>query len=130
MGTRFIEVDESRQGEPGVRKGGRTLTVGDQSITQETWVKVEAYDDLDPAVTEDVHLHTFAVPGMDVRVGAAKSGEDGSGELETRLVPSVQYYQIELGPDSLNKLHEALAPFIAAAKECEPPKGRKGRAKA
>ncbi|MEU7134974.1 hypothetical protein [Streptomyces sp. NPDC046261] len=129
MGTRFIEVDESRQGEPGVRKGGRTLTVGDQSVTHETWVKVEAYDDLDPTVTEDVHLHMFAVPGMEVRVGAAKDDEDGSSEFETRLIPSVQYYQIELGPDSLNKLHDALKPFIAAAQECEPPKGRKIRAK-
>jgi hypothetical protein len=129
MGTRFIEVGESRQGDPGVRKGGRTLTVGDQSVTQETWVKVEAYDDLDPTVTEDVHLHTFAVPGMEVRAGAAKNDVDGSSEFETRLIPSVQYYQIELGPDSLNKLHDALKPFIAAAKECEPPKGRKVRAK-
>ncbi|MEU1308105.1 hypothetical protein ABZ419_04295 [Streptomyces cinnamoneus] len=129
MGTRFIEVDESRQGEPGVRKGGRTLTVGDQSVTHETWVKVESYDDLDPTVTEDVHLHTFAVPGMEVRVGAAKDDEDESSEFETRLVPSVQYYQIELGPDSLNKLHDALKPFIAAAQECEPPKGRKARGK-
>ncbi|MGK5639358.1 hypothetical protein ACSNOK_13770 [Streptomyces sp. URMC 126] len=126
MGTRFIEVDESRQGEPGVRKGDRTLTVGDQSITQETWVKVEAYDDLDPAVTEDVHLHTFAVPGMEVRAGSGKDAA-GSGDFETRLVPSVQYYQIELGPESLNKLHDALKPFIAAAQECEPPKARRGR---
>ncbi|EMF00700.1 hypothetical protein J7W19_03040 [Streptomyces mobaraensis NBRC 13819 = DSM 40847] len=126
MGTRFIEVDESRRGEPGVRKGGRTLTVGDQSITQETWVKVEAYDDLDPTVTEDVHLHTFAVPGMDVRVGASEGDGDG-GDFETRLVPSVQYYRIELGPESLNRLHEALEPFIAAAQECEPPKPRRAR---
>ncbi|MEV5504885.1 hypothetical protein [Streptomyces orinoci] len=129
MGTRFIEVDESRRDEPGVRKGDRILTVGDQSITQETWVRVEAYDDLDPTVTRDVHLHTFAVPGMEVRAGAARDDEDGSGEFETRLVPSVQYYQIELGPDSLNRLHDALKPFIAAARECEPPKGRKARAK-
>ncbi|MBC2874350.1 MULTISPECIES: hypothetical protein [Streptomyces] len=121
MGTRFIEVDESRKGEPGVRKGDRTLTVGDQSVTQETWVRVEAYDDLDPAVTEDVHTHTFAVPGMDVRAG---TGKDDTG---TRLVPSVQYYRIELGPESLNRLHEALEPFIAAAQECEPPKPRRGR---
>ncbi|MER5782948.1 hypothetical protein ABT104_14675 [Streptomyces mobaraensis] len=126
MGTRFIEVGEERRGEPGVRKGDRTLTVGDQSITQETWVKVEAYDDLDPTVTEDVHLHTFAVPGMDVRVGTAEGDGDG-GDFETRLVPSVQYYRIELGPESLNRLHEALEPFIAAAQECEPPKPRRAR---
>ncbi|MBZ4324022.1 hypothetical protein [Streptomyces huiliensis] len=121
MGTRFIEVDEERRSEPGVRKGDRTLTVGDQSVTQATWVKVEAYDDLDPAVTEDVHEHVFAVPGMDVRVGTGKD------DAETRLVPSVQYYRIELGPESLNRLHEALEPFIAAARECEPPKPRRGR---
>lgn len=104
--------------------------MGDQSVTQETWVKVEVYDDLDPTVTEDVHLHTFSVPGMEVRAGSGKSDGDGSGDFETRLIPSVQYYEIELGPDSLNKLHDALKPFIAAARECgPPPKGRKIRTK-
>ncbi|GHF59449.1 hypothetical protein GCM10010218_46210 [Streptomyces mashuensis] len=122
MGTKFIEVDASRKGEPGVEEGVKTIEVGGQTITAPIYVQRIDFDDLDPEVTEGLTTVKFAVTVTEeIEELTGEVDEDGSPRTELKEVQVPKWLEVDLGKESLEQYEKVMAPFFAAARETEAP---------
>ncbi|MEX2980829.1 hypothetical protein [Streptomyces sp. C36] len=129
MAVKFEQVDESVKDEPGVEPV--LVPLGEQEIT--TYWRKMRHDDLNPEVTDGVYTVEILVPVMSTEeYETGEELEDGSQEIATRPCLTHERREVDLGKESLEKYFEALAPFIAVAREAQavPQQGRKRRAKA
>ncbi|MGW1076681.1 hypothetical protein [Streptomyces sp. NPDC002537] len=133
MAVKFVQVDESQKGEPGVEEAVTTTVVGGQTLTTKTYGRLERHDDLDPSVTEDVFLTEILIPVMGTEeYETGEMNEDGTATLASRQCLTYERRELDLGAESLKKLHEALQPFADVSRPAQPvpAQTRKRRAKA
>ncbi|MEV4436776.1 hypothetical protein [Streptomyces sp. NPDC049555] len=122
MGTKFIEVDETHKGRPGVEEGVKTIEVGGQTITTPIFVQRIDFDDLAPEVTEDLTTVKFAVTVTEeMEDFTGEMHEDGSPVTEIKEIQVPKWLEVDLGAESLKRYEEAISPFLAAARETEAP---------
>ncbi|MEV5380352.1 hypothetical protein B7P34_07615 [Streptosporangium nondiastaticum] len=122
MGTKFIEVDETHKGQPGVEEGVKTIEVGGQTITTPIFVQRIDFDDLAPEVTDNLTTVKFAVTVTEEMEDlTGEVDEDGSPVTEIREIQVPKWLEIDLGSESLKQYEEVMAPFFAAARETEAP---------
>ncbi|MFF4741008.1 hypothetical protein ACFY2W_34750 [Streptomyces sp. NPDC001262] len=84
-------------------------------------------------MTEDVFTVEILVPVVGTEeYETGETNEDGSLVLATRPCLTHERREVDLGKESMDKLLEALQPFLAVSREPQtvPAQGRKKRAKA
>ncbi|MEU8584330.1 hypothetical protein ACX9I7_23770 [Streptomyces sp. L500] len=129
MAVKFEQVEESEKEAPGVEPV--SVPVGGQEIT--TYWRRIFHDDLNPEVTEDVYTVEILAPVLGTEeYETDELNEDGSHKLATRPCVTHERREVDLGKESLEKLLEAMKPFLDASREAQPlpQQAKKRRAKA
>ncbi|MCC3778769.1 hypothetical protein [Streptomyces sp. UNOB3_S3] len=129
MAVKFEQVEDSEKEAPGVEPVA--VPVGGQEIT--TYWRRIFHDDLNPEVTEDVFTVEILAPVMSTEeYETDEQNEDGSFKLATRPCMTHERREVDLGKESMEKLLEALKPFLDASREAQPlpQQAKKRRAKA
>lgn len=132
MGIKPIQVDESKKDDPDVQKTTVPVTVGGSTVEVTTYMRLELFDDLDPAIKTDIMPDVqFLYPSWgELEYTTGKQNADGSDEIAVRRYLKLERRTVDLGPDSVARLQEALQPFMdvsAPVKEPEVPEQPKRR---
>ncbi|MEU7640673.1 MULTISPECIES: hypothetical protein [unclassified Streptomyces] len=125
-----IQVDESQKSEPGVQEVITPVPVGSEIVKKATYWRSVLQDDLNPEVTDGVTTVKLAVPALvEEEYETGETNEDGSAKLGVRQVRDMQWYDIDLGEESLTALEAAIRPFTEVARKAEAPGAKPVRKK-
>jgi hypothetical protein len=112
-----VQVDKSQKDEPGVQETTVPVVIDGQTVQVKTYVLPLLQDDLDPSVKENVHSVKILVPvWAEEEYKTGEQNEDGSDTIAVRPYLKMEPRVVDLGPDSLKKLQEALEPFKAVSR--------------
>ncbi|MFF5125752.1 hypothetical protein ACFY41_02265 [Streptomyces syringium] len=132
MAVKFVQVDESEKGEPGVEEAVTTTVVGGQTLTTTTYGRLLQHDDLKPDVTEGVFSVELLVAAKGTEeYDTGEQNEDGSPKIAMRPCVIYERREVDMGEETFKEYLEALQPYVAASREAQqvPAQARKRRAK-
>ncbi|MFD7506383.1 hypothetical protein [Streptomyces sp. NPDC059850] len=130
MAVRFVQVPETQKDEEGVQETVTSVVVNGQTVETRIYGRTVIQCDLDPDVISDVisdvHSVEILVPTwIDEEYETGEKNEDGSNTIAVRPSLTAERRAVDLGPDSLKALQEALQPFAAVSRPAEAPTAKK-----
>jgi hypothetical protein len=126
VAVRFVQVPETEKNEEGVQETVTSVVVNGQTVETRIYGRTVIHCDLDPDVMSDVHSVEILVPTwVDEEYETGEQNEDGSNAIAVRQALKDERRIVDLGPDSLKALQEALQPFAAVSRPAEAPAAKK-----
>ncbi|RNG26069.1 hypothetical protein [Streptomyces botrytidirepellens] len=126
MAVRFVQVPETEKDKEGVQETVTPVVVNGQTVETRIYGRTVIHCDIEPDVTADVQSVEIVVPvWADEEYETGEQNEDGSNTIAVRQTLKTERRVVDLGPDSLKALQEALQPFAVVSRPAEEPTAKK-----